>query len=171
MVDVRRLDHVAIAVEDLEPAIRLFQGVFGAEFVHGGDDDGLGVRTVQLRLPPGTKIELMTALTSDSYLRAYLDKRGPGFHHATLLVGDVEQAIEELTDNGFEVVDTNLAAPKWRETYIRPSSGFGTLIQVADTTKAWTEPTTAYTLEDVLAGRVVWRDQEPRLRDALGAAP
>ena len=128
------------------------------------------MRTVQLVLPPGTKVELMTPLTSTSYLRAYLDRHGPGFHHVTILVADVEAAIAELTAEGYQVVDTDLSAPKWRETFIRPSSGFGTLIQLADSTKEWTQPTTAYTLTDVLAGRVVWVDEEPVLREEVAGA-
>lgn len=162
---VQRFDHVAIAVEDLERAAELFQGVFGAEFVHGGDDDRLGMRTLQFRLPPGVKVELLMPVREDSYLRRFIDKHGPGFHHATLIVDDVEKAIEALTAKGFEVVDTDLSSTRWRETFVRPSSGFGTLIQLADSVRSWTTPATHYTVEDALAGRVVWRDNEARLRE------
>src|SRR5690606_20774805 len=129
MTTVQRVDHIAIAVADLRPAIALFQGVFGAEFVHGGDDPELDIRTVQLRMPPGIKIELMTPTKPTSYLQAFIDKKGQGFHHMTVIVDDVEEAIRDLTSAGFEVVDTNLRHPKWRETFLRPSQGFG-LIQV-----------------------------------------
>lgn len=160
MTTVQRIDHIAIAVSDLRPAVTLFQGVFGAEFLHGGDDPRIDIRTVQLRMPPGVKIELMTPTKPTSYLQAFIDKKGEGFHHMTIIVDDVEHTIDDLTAADFQLVDTDLRHPKWRETYLRPSQGFG-LLQIVDTVGDWTKPTTDYTLEDVLEGRVVWRDHSP----------
>jgi methylmalonyl-CoA/ethylmalonyl-CoA epimerase len=157
VTSVQRVDHVAIAVSDLRPAVALFHGVFGAEFMHGGDDPTIDIRTVQLRMPPGIKIELITPTSPTSYLQAFIDKKGEGFHHLTILVDDVEQIIDDLTGANFQLVNTNLSHPKWRETYLRPSQGFG-LLQVVDSNADWATPTTEYTLEDVLEGRVVWRD-------------
>lgn len=157
MTKVQRIDHIAIAVRDLRPAVALFHGVFGAEFMHGGDDPRIDIRTVQLRMPPGIKVELMTPTAPTSYLQAFLDKRGEGFHHMTIFVDDVEQTIVDLSGVGIETVDTNLSHPKWRETFVRPSQGFG-LLQVVDSIGDWMTPSTEYTLDDVLEGRIVWRD-------------
>jgi methylmalonyl-CoA/ethylmalonyl-CoA epimerase len=161
MTSVRRIDHIAIAVPDLRPAIALFHGVLGGEFMHGGDDPSLDIRTVQFRLPPGIKVELMTPTRTSSYLQAFIDKKGSGFHHMTIMVDDVEETIVDLTESDFELVDTDLTHPKWRETFMRPSQGFG-LLQIVDTVADWATPTTEYTLEDVLAGRVIWRDHSAR---------
>ncbi len=161
MTTVQRIDHIAIAVRDLRAALDLFAGVFGGEFIHGGDDPRLDIRTVQLRLPPGVKVELMTPTTPTSYLQAFLDRKGPGFHHMTVFVDNVEQTIGELDGAGFETVDPDLSCSRWREAFLRPSLGYG-LIQVVDSDIDWTRPTTAYTVEDVLAGKVVWKDNEPR---------
>jgi methylmalonyl-CoA/ethylmalonyl-CoA epimerase len=157
MTTVQRVDHIAIAVSDLRPAVTLFQGVFGAEFMHGGDDPRIDIRTVQLRMPPGIKIELMTPTKPTSYLQAFIDKKGEGFHHMTIMVDDVEQTIDDLGGAHFQLVDTNLSHPKWRETFMRPSQGFG-LLQIVDSDGDWMTPTTEYTLEDVLQGRIIWRD-------------
>ncbi len=157
MTTVQRVDHIAIAVADLRPAVALFQGVFGAEFVHGGDDPRIDIRTVQLRMPPGIKIEIMTPTTPTSYLQAFLDKKGPGFHHMTIMVDDVEQTIDDLSGANFETVDPDLSHPRWREAYLRPSQGFG-LLQIVDSDGDWQTPTTDYTLEDVFEGRVIWHD-------------
>jgi methylmalonyl-CoA/ethylmalonyl-CoA epimerase len=162
MTKVQRIDHIAIAVRDLRPAVALFQGVFGGQFMHGGDDPSLDIRTLQLRLPPGIKIELMTPTKPTSYLQAHIDKKGEGFHHMTILVDDVEHTISELSDAGFGLVDTDLSHPKWRETFVRPSQGFG-LLQVVDSTGDWATPTTEYTIENVLAGEVVWRNHSTTL--------
>lgn len=155
MTKVKRIDHIAIAVADLQPALTLFHDILGGELVHGGDDPKLDIRTVQLRLPVGIKVELMTPTSPTSYLRAFIDKKGGGFHHMTIMVDDVEQAIEEVTGAGVQLVDTDLSHPRWRETFTRPSQGFG-LLQIVDSVGDWSTPTTEYTLEDVLAGRVVW---------------
>lgn len=160
MTTVQRVDHIAIAVSDLRPAVALFQGVFGAEFMHGGDDPRIDIRTVQFRVPPGIKIELMTPTKPTSYLQAFIDKKGEGFHHLTIVVDDIEHTIDDLTAADFQLVDTDLRYPKWRETFLRPSQGFG-LLQIVDTNGDWMTPTTDYTLDDVLDGRVVWRDHAP----------
>jgi len=164
---VRSLDHIAVAVRDVATALPLFQDVLGGRFVMGGDDPVYGIRTVQLVLPPGTKIELMAPLRGDTQLTRFLEEHGEGFHHATLLVDDVVATIADLQARGFEVVDTETTNPKWRVTYLRPSSGFGTLLQIAESTERWDEPIEGVTLEAVLAGEVVWYDERPLLRTQL----
>jgi methylmalonyl-CoA/ethylmalonyl-CoA epimerase len=163
-IHVKTLDHVAIAVWSIEEALVLFRDLLGGEFLMGGDDEELGIRTVQLRLPPGVKIELMQPIRADSYLNRFLKDRGPGFHHMTLIVSNVEAALDEFRAKGFETVGTNLASPRWRETFLRPKSAFGILLQVVDTTLRWDLPIEGIALEDVLAGRVQWRDARPVLR-------
>jgi methylmalonyl-CoA/ethylmalonyl-CoA epimerase len=150
----RKLDHVALAVRSMEAACRLFVDVLGAEFIGGGDNPELQVRAVQLRLPPGTKIELLQPLVEGSYLDRYLEAKGEGFHHLTVYVDDVAAAVDSLVGAGYDVVDTDLSRSSWQETFVRPSSGFGALIQVARPGVPWESPIEGITLNDVLAGRV-----------------
>jgi methylmalonyl-CoA/ethylmalonyl-CoA epimerase len=152
-VNVRKVDHLGIAVHSIEEASRLFIDVLGGEFVAGGDEDRRGIRTVQIRLG-GFKLELMQPLDDGSYLARYLARYGQGFHHMTVFVDDVVEAVATLEAAGYEVVDTNLANPSWKETYLRPRSGFGTLIQLAETDMTWQESYPGVTLESVLAGAV-----------------
>lgn len=165
---VRSFDHIALAVRSLADAARLFRDVFGATFVSGGDDEKLDMRSAQYLLPPGTKIELLQPLTEDCALARYIEKHGEGFHHATMFFDDIEQLIPRLDEAGFEVTDTDLSDPGWRETYLRPSSGFGALFQFADTNLDWANPIPGITEEAVLAGRVVWHGSRPFLREAAG---
>ena len=107
------------------------------------------------------KIELISPLRDDTPVARFLERRGPGVHHLTLLVEDVEVAVARLTGLGYEVVDVDLASPHWREAFVRPRSGCGTLLQLADTTQRWDTPAASgITLDDVLAGRVVFTDDE-----------
>lgn len=163
---VRRFDHVAVAVWDLAEAIVLYHDLMGGELIAGGDDEALRIRTVQLKFPPGVKVELMQPLGPESYLHGYLEKHGPGFHHMTCFVPDVTRAAEVLADAGFETVGTRTTEPYWQETYVRPSSGFGTLIQLASTDLQWEEPVvpTGATVDDILGGRLVWTEARPQWR-------
>jgi methylmalonyl-CoA/ethylmalonyl-CoA epimerase len=83
-------------------------------------------------------------------------------------VEDLGKAIEELADHGYEVVDTSDRRPGWKETFVRPSSGFGALLQLAETTLRWDVAHPGITLEAVLEGEVVWgEDDRPHLRAEL----
>lgn len=161
---VHRLDHVAIAVEDLRAAVHLFADVLGGTFLAGGDDLGLGIRTVQFSYPNGSKVELMTPLRDDADLRRFLDRRGEGFHHVALFVDDLDAAVDRLEGEGYEVVDVEAERPDWHEAFVRPRSGFGTLLQIVQTTRDWATYTTDLGLEQVLAGEVVWVESSPRLK-------
>ncbi len=149
-------DHTGIAVRSIEAAVPLFRDVLGGQFILGGDDHRLGIRTAMFKFPDTVKVELMEPLSEDSYLHRFIEKRGEGFHHVTLFVENVEATIEDLAAAGFEVVDTDLSDSGWRETYVRPSSGFGCLFQIVDTDLNWLEPHPYCTIEDVIAKKWRW---------------
>ena len=161
---VDRFDHVAIAVHEMRAAAHLFHDVLGGQFVGGGEDPRLGITTIQLRFPSGSKIELMAPARPDSFLHGYLDKHGPGFHHAAMFVTDLRAAVARLEEEGYEVVDGSFELPHWYEAYLRPRSAFGALIQLVETTRDWSGVQTDLTLQQVLDGEVVWVDSTPTLR-------
>jgi methylmalonyl-CoA/ethylmalonyl-CoA epimerase len=129
-----QLDHVAVAVRSIDPALKLFRDALGGSYlfdgpIDSGDDRG-SWRWYQLALPGGGKIELVEPL-SDGFVSRFLDKRGEGFHHITLKTDDIEAAIDQIRRNGFELVDINLENPDWKEAFLRPKQAHGTLIQIA----------------------------------------
>ena len=165
MGHARTVDHVAIACDDLERAWRLYGPTLGGTFVSGGDDTEIGIRIIQVGFPPDRKVELVAPLGPDSYMQRFLDRNGPGFHHLTMIVDDVVATDESLRAAGFETTDLDLRNPDWRETYVRPRSGFGALIQLSDSPLDWGEVQTHITVEQVLAGEVLWvGTNKPRLR-------
>lgn len=161
---VERLDHVAVAVRDLRAAVHLFADVLGGQYLAGGDDVGLGIRTVQLKFPNGSKVELMMPVRADADLQRFLDRRGEGFHHVALFVDDLDASVARLEAEGYEVVDVEAERPDWHEAFVRPRSGFGTLLQIVQTTRDWANYTTDLGLEQVLAGEVVWVESSPMLK-------
>ncbi len=158
-VNLRAVDHIAIATDDLAGAVRLFGDVLGGTFVMGGDDARKAIRTVQIELPQ-VKVELLTPLDESSYLHQYLERHGPGFHHMTIFVEDVLAAVAEVEAAGYETVDVDVSHPAWSEAYIRPRSGFGTLLQLVQTDRRWDAGKPGMTVDDVLAGRIVWVDHD-----------
>jgi methylmalonyl-CoA/ethylmalonyl-CoA epimerase len=159
---VRRADHIALAVPDLAAACHLYGDVLGGELIAGGDDAEKQVRTAQYRFPPGIKVELLQPLSPGSYLQRYLDRHGPGFHHLTFFVHDVAATAAALVAAGYEVVDTDLSRPWWQETFVRPRSGFGALLQLATPDPPQGPHRAGITVDDILEGRLVWHRAQPR---------
>lgn len=124
-----RLDHVAIALHAIKPALKLYRDVLGGEYLMGGDQDG-SWRWLQLRYPNGAKIELLEPL-SEGFLSRFLESRGEGLHHITFKTDDIHEAIAELEGRGYELVDVHLDDPHWKEAFLRPSKTHGTLVQIA----------------------------------------
>ena len=132
-----KIDHVAIAVHDIKPALKLFRDGLGGEFVHGGEEYGAEWRWFQMRYPGGGKIELLQPLR-EGFLSKFLDKRGEGMHHITFKTDDLRAAIDHVTSLGYELVDINLESQGWKEAFFRPKGAHGTLIQLAET--PWDDP-------------------------------
>jgi len=145
-----------MAVRDPRRAIALFRDVFGAQFVVGGDNHQIGIRSMVFKLPTNVKVEFLSPLFADSYLARYLDEYGEGFHHATLFVDDIQSTIRDLESQGFELVDTKLDDAHWLETFLRPNSTFGCLIQVVQSDLDWYQPHPVCTPESVLNGEWRW---------------
>jgi methylmalonyl-CoA/ethylmalonyl-CoA epimerase len=163
---VRRVDHVALAVDDLAEGARLFQDTLGGRFVTGGDNDDTGIRLAHFAFA-GFKVELLQPLRDDSLLAGVIRRRGTGFHHMTFLVDDVLSTESLLAENGYPTTGTDVGNPKWCETYIRPAASFNALLQFASSTldQDWTAADFGFS--DVLAGRVVWHDTIACLRETV----
>lgn len=155
-----KFDHVGVAVRDAEKALELYVGVLGARFVLGGDNDETGNRIIHLALG-GFKVELMQPLRPDNLLARFLDKRGEGFHHVTMVVGDLERAIASFQAAGVELTGTDVTNPVWRETFVRPGGAGGALVQLVTTDRDWSRPVEGIELDDVLAGRAQFKDAWP----------
>lgn len=100
---IGNLNHIAIAVPDLEAAIHLYQNVFGAFVTTPEDLPDHGVRVVMVNLP-NTKIELITPLGDNSPLQGFLKKNpGGGLHHLCYEVPDILAARDQLLGAGLQI--------------------------------------------------------------------
>lgn len=101
---IKGIDHVAIAVEDLDETVAQFQRLFGASVAHRETIEGYGVEVATVDLG-NTSIEFVQGRTPDSPTRKYVDRRGPGIHHVALEVDDIESAMASLSRAGAELID------------------------------------------------------------------
>jgi methylmalonyl-CoA epimerase len=165
---IRQVDHVGIAVTDLDDAVALYGDVLGGRFISGGDNDETGIRLVHFILP-GMKIELLQPMRESSLLADHLRKKGPGVHHITIMVDDVPATIEALAKHDLTAIGTSEPHPRWSETFLPPARTGGALLQFVSTTMRWDRPAHNYGLGDVLAGKVRWVDWAACVRpDAEG---
>jgi methylmalonyl-CoA/ethylmalonyl-CoA epimerase len=124
-----RLDHVAVAVNSIKPALSLYRDGLGGQYLMGGDASG-NWRWLQVRYPGGGKVELLEP-TGEGFLSRFLERHGEGLHHVTFKTDDIRAAIAQVEGQGFELVDVNLENPHWKEAFVRPSKAHGTLVQIA----------------------------------------
>lgn len=144
-----RLDHTSMAVHDLEDILPLMDMV-GAEFLEGADNERNGFRWLQYRLA-GAKLEFIAPTRSESFLTKFLADHGDGLHHLTFKVSDLDEAIRQAQERGYEVVGRSHGR-NWHEAFLHPKSSHGVLIQLA----AWDDsvPSGSTDLAEVLAGKV-----------------
>ena len=130
---ITRLDHIAIAVADLDAAITRFYRDFGLEFA--GQEDVLAAKTKTAFFPiEGTKIELIHPLDGQGPVKKYLEKRGEGMHHICFETDDILADMEMLQSKGYRFL-SDAPVPGAHGTsvaFIHPKSTGGVLIELAE---------------------------------------
>src|SRR5258708_35180868 len=101
---IGKLDHIGIAVKSLAEARKFFEEVLGARFLYEHENREAGYRLIELDLK-GTTFELLEPLGEDSFVRAFLEKRGEGLHHLTFDVPDAKTKPAELKERGVRAVE------------------------------------------------------------------
>jgi methylmalonyl-CoA/ethylmalonyl-CoA epimerase len=125
------IDHVAIAVHDLDAAVAYYEGTFGARVVHRERVDSDGVEEALVRVAD-SYVQLLTPTRDDSPVAKYLASRGEGLHHVGYRVSDCAAALQAVKDSGGRVID-EAPRPGSRGTtvaFVHPKAAFGTLIEL-----------------------------------------
>jgi methylmalonyl-CoA epimerase len=131
IVLLTEIDHVAIAVNDLEAAIAYYRETFGAEVDHREVVESDGVEEALLKVAD-SYVQLLTPTTPDSPVAKYLAKKGEGLHHIGYRVADCGEALEAVKAQGGRVID-EAPRPGSRGTtvaFVHPKTSFGTLIEL-----------------------------------------
>ncbi|HWE70091.1 MAG TPA: methylmalonyl-CoA epimerase [Acidimicrobiales bacterium] len=125
------IDHVAIAVRDLEAAIAYYAETFGATVAHRERIDSDGVEEALLKVAD-SYLQLLTPTSETSPVAKYLEKKGEGLHHVGYRVDDCAVALQSVKDHGGQAIDDQ-PRPGSRGTtvaFIHPKGAFGTLIEL-----------------------------------------
>ena len=100
-----RIDHVGIAVDDLDAAISLYEDTLGMRLAHRETVEEQGVEAVLLDVGEG-HVELLRPLGPETAVGKYLEKRGPGLHHVAYAVTDIDAVLASLSDAGVQLIDS-----------------------------------------------------------------
>lgn len=127
------IDHVAIAVPNLEAAMELYARALGCRAAHVETIEEQGVR--EALIPVGESfVQLLEPLTPESPVAKFLAKRGPGLHHVGYRVPDVGRAIEQLKEAGARMIDDRprRGSRGTRIAFVHPSSMGGVLVELVE---------------------------------------
>jgi methylmalonyl-CoA/ethylmalonyl-CoA epimerase len=133
MVKLLNLDHVGIAVTNLDEALGGYKERYGAEPLYREVVEAQGVEEAMLPVG-GSFVQLLQPLRPDSPVGRFLEKRGEGLHHIAFMVASIEIALDHLRDEGARLIDEE-ARPGGRGAriaFVHPADLGGTLIELVE---------------------------------------
>lgn len=125
-----KLNHIAIVVEDIEKALKVYHDVLGLPLQAVNEEPAEAVKVAYMPTESG-EIELIQPTSADSGVAKYLAKRGEGMHHVCLEVESIDESIKEMTAQGMEVLGeprTNKRGDRY--VFVHPKSAHGVLIEL-----------------------------------------
>jgi methylmalonyl-CoA epimerase len=127
------LDHVGVAVSDLEAAINLYEQRFGMELVHRETVEEQGVEAVLLDVGD-SHVELLRPTGPETPVGRFLSARGEGLHHVAYRVGDIDAALDGLRDAGIRLIDQRprTGIRSSRVAFLHPKSTGGVLTEIVE---------------------------------------
>lgn len=128
-----RIDHIGVAVEDIDAAIALYEDQFEMAVTHRESVEEQGVEAVLLEVGEG-HVELLRPLAPDTPVGKFLDRKGKGLHHVAYAVDDIDATLERVAALGFELIDSK---PRpgiggTRVAFIHPRSVGGVLTEIVE---------------------------------------
>jgi methylmalonyl-CoA/ethylmalonyl-CoA epimerase len=128
---MEKLEHIGIAVKNLEEANALFARLLGRKHYKIEEVESEGVRTSFFELG-GVKIELLEATRPDSPIAKFIEKKGEGIHHLAFEVEAIDKKLEEYRNNGFELINQQPkpGADNKRIAFLHPKSTQGVLVEL-----------------------------------------
>jgi methylmalonyl-CoA/ethylmalonyl-CoA epimerase len=131
-----RIDHIGVAVEELEPALELYRDSLELELAHREVVEEQGVEAVLLDVGEN-HVELLAPLSPDTPVGRFLAKNGPGLHHVAYQVDDIDGALEALKQAGLRLIDeqprTGIRGS--RVAFLHPRSTAGVLTEIVEPAK------------------------------------
>lgn len=136
-VGLLRVDHVGIAVADLDEALAFYERAFGLRCVHQETNEDQGVREAMVAAEPdgtGARIQLLAPLRTDSALAKFLDRNGPGLQQLAYTVRDVEETSAALRARGLRLLydEPRRGTAGSRINFVHPKDAGGVLVELVE---------------------------------------
>ena len=128
-----RIDHIGVAVEDIDAAIALYGQSFEMELAHRETVESQGVEAVLLDVGDG-HVELLAPLGPDTPVGKYMAKNGPGLHHVAYAVDDIDAALKGIAAAGIQLIDSEprVGIRDSRVAFLHPRSTGGVLTEIVE---------------------------------------
>jgi len=128
---MKRIEHIGIAVKDLEAANKIYKAVLGAEHYKTETVPSEGVSTSFFKIGE-SKIELLAATNPESPIAKFIEKRGEGIHHMAFYVEDIHAEIERLKGEGFRLLneEPKPGADNKIVAFMHPKDAKGVLVEL-----------------------------------------
>jgi len=127
------IDHIGVAVEDLDESIALYRDLLGMREQHRETVEEFGVEAALLEIGDA-HVELLTPIQSDSAVARFLEKNGPGMHHVAYRTADIDAALERMTKAGVRMIDeqARTGIRESRVAFVHPKSTGGVLTEIVE---------------------------------------
>jgi methylmalonyl-CoA/ethylmalonyl-CoA epimerase len=131
------IDHVGVAVSDLEASISLYEGTFGMPAVHRETVESQGVEAVLLDIGEG-HVELLRPLGPDTAVGKFIERQGEGLHHVAYRVKDIDAALERLREAGVKLIDAEARTGirNSRVAFLHPKATGSVLVELVEPAEA-----------------------------------
>jgi len=132
--DATSLDHIAIAINDLESGVKIYSDM-GLVFSKERETvESQGVRTAFAKMDHHANLELLTPINDSSPIKKFIDKNGEGIHHICFRVPDIEKKCEELLQKGYKLIYEKpiRGAHNALVNFVHPKSTSGVLIEISE---------------------------------------
>ena len=136
-IGLLRIDHVGVAVTDLDEAIEMYERVFGMRCIHTEENAEQGVREAMMTVGPDARggcVQLLAPLSPDSTIARFLDRSGPGLQQVAYTVEDVEAAGAKLRERGVRLLydSPRLGTAGSRINFVHPRDAGGVLVELVE---------------------------------------
>ena len=127
----RKIEHLGIAVTNMEESLRLYEDLLGHTCYKTEVVESEFVKTAFIQVGE-SKIELLEATNSDSAIAKFLEKKGQGFHHVAFDVENIDVEIERLLNKGFDLIHktAKIGADNKRIAFLHPKATNGLLVEL-----------------------------------------
>ena len=137
---VSTIDHVGVAVADLDAAIEFYADIFGMQATHIETNEEQGVREAMLHASgdeSGPAVQLLAPLTQESTIAKFLDTKGPGLQQLAYRVTDIEAAAEALRAKGVRLLyeTTRRGTANSKVNFVHPKDAGGVLVELVEPTR------------------------------------